>query len=283
MKNKFLMKKQRKLVEEQKESLENKNRYVFLVAKNRDLFIIKKNHTGSNKTEVHVLSAESNYRNFIVQTGTDLEETYDNFEFGLNGNRDLVIIKKNHTGSNKTEVHVLSAASKYQHFTVHKGTPMEETYDNFSFLVADNGDVYGIKKSETGSHSTEVHILTERSSYQNWGLHTGTPLEETGLNFSFGLTKNNDLVAIKKSSTGSNSTEVHILSAQGNYQNWTLHTGTRLEETFDNFSFGIAENNDLFIIKRNKTGSNSTEVHVLSAHGNYQNFVTQTGTGLHET
>ncbi len=40
---------------------------------------------------------------------------------------------------------------------------------------------------------------------------------------------------------------------------------------------------DLFAINRQDAGSGGTAVHVLSAASNYQQFVKQTGTGLHPT
>ena len=53
---------------------------------------------------------------FILQTGTALHETDATFEFALgdwnhDGTLDLVAIKKSKTGTNSTEVHVLSGAS----------------------------------------------------------------------------------------------------------------------------------------------------------------------------
>lgn len=37
------------------------------------------------------------------------------------------------------------------------------------------------------------------------------------------------------------------------------------------------------MIKKNGTGTKSTEVYILSGASNFQNFILQTGTGLHET
>ncbi len=45
-----------------------------------DLFAIKKSATGSNKTEVHVLSAASGYKAFSLQTATGLHETIISLE-----------------------------------------------------------------------------------------------------------------------------------------------------------------------------------------------------------
>jgi hypothetical protein len=105
-------------------------------------------------------------------------------------------------------------ASKYQSFRLQTGTALHEAGDNFAFGVLPNGDLVAIKKSGTGSGKTEVHILSAASNYQSFRLQTGTALHATGVNFAFGVLPNGDLVAIKKSGTGSGKTEVHILAAQ---------------------------------------------------------------------
>ncbi len=99
----------------------------------RDIVAIKKSETGTNTTEVHLLSAASGYRRFIQQTGTALHVTDDTFSFLLAPNRDLFAIKKSKTGTNTTEVHVLSAASGYQEFIQHTGTALHMVKDNFDF------------------------------------------------------------------------------------------------------------------------------------------------------
>ncbi|MDB4988515.1 MAG: ATP/GTP-binding protein, partial [Myxococcaceae bacterium] len=43
------------------------------------------------------------------------------------------------------------------------------------------GDLVTLLLSETGTASTEVHILSRSSGYKDFALHTGTPLEETEL------------------------------------------------------------------------------------------------------
>jgi hypothetical protein len=85
------------------------NAFEFLLAPNLDLFIIEKHATGSGKTEVHVLTASSNYQNFSMHQPTAEGETgTDNaFEFLLAPNLDLFIIEKHATGSGKTEVHAI--------------------------------------------------------------------------------------------------------------------------------------------------------------------------------
>lgn len=154
-------------------------------------------------------------------------------------------------------------------------------------------DLVAVKKQDTGTGQTEVHIFSGASGYQIPILQRGTPLEKTSANFDFLLadwTGNGrpDLMGIKKNSTDTNSTEVHILDGARNFQTFALRTGTGLHETADNATFLTTDwmgtgRADLVFIKKIETGSNSTEVHILSGEHDFSFFLLQTPTALHET
>ncbi|ATB41296.1 peptidase M10 [Cystobacter fuscus] len=242
---------------------ETDDRWAFAIADNGDLFSILKSGTGTHSTEVHILSAASNYQSFSMHTGTALGETGGNWAFAVAANRDLVGILKSGTGTHSTEVHILSAASNYQSFSMHTGTALGETGGNWAFAVAANRDLVGILKSGTGTHSTEVHILSAASNYQSFNLHTGTPLEQTDDSWEFAVAANRDLVGVHKRNTGTYSTEVHVLSAANNYQSFSMHTGTPIEETDQSWQFLVSRQRDLVGVKKNGTGTRSTEVHIV--------------------
>ena len=237
--------------------------FEFGVAANRDVFAIKKSGTGSGTTEIHVLSAASGYKEFSLQTGTALHPTDQTFEFGIAGNRDVFAIKKSGTGSGTTEIHVLSAASGYREFSLQTGTALHQTDQTFEFGIAANRDVFAIKKNGTGTGTTEIHVLSAASGYQQFSVQTGTALHPTDQTFEFGIAANRDVFAIKKSVTGSGTTEIHILSASRGYGGFTLQTGTVLHPTDQRFEFSVASNRDVFAIKKSGTGSGTTEIHVL--------------------
>jgi hypothetical protein len=242
-------------------------------------------------------------RPISLQTATALRETDHTFDFvvgDLNGDGalDLVAIMKSKTVTVSTEVHALSGASTFQSFLLHTGTALHETDSTFAFALADwnrDGalDLVAIKKSNTDTNRTEVHVLSGASNFQNFILQTGTALHETGSTFDFALADWNrdgtlDLVAIKKSNTGTNRTEVHILSGASSFQRFILQIGTALHQTDHTFAFAMADWDgdgipDLVAIKKSNTATHSTEVHVLSGASNFQNFILQTGTSLHET
>jgi uncharacterized protein YegJ (DUF2314 family) len=158
-----------------------------------------------------------------------------------------------------------AAAGAYQEFALHTSTPLLEVDDTFTFAVAGNRDLLAIKTRRTASGRVEIHVLSAASKYQAFSLHTRTALAETDDTFDFAVAPNRDVFAIKKSLTGSNTTEVHVLSAASNYQAFSLHTRTALAETDDTFDFAVAPNRDVFGVFRKSTASNTTELHVLKA------------------
>ena len=147
--------------------------------------------------------------------------------------------------------------------------------------------------NETGSNKTEVHILDGSNEYGNFILQIPTPLEETHDNWAFTVGDYNgnrkpDLYCIKKHGTPNKKTEIHILDGANNYQNFILQIEIPIHETNENWEFGASDYNnngrdDLYCFAKNGTGSHSTEAQILNAQNNFQNFLQQTGTQLHET
>jgi hypothetical protein len=165
-------------------------------------------------------------------------------DWDFDGIPDLFVIIKQATGSGTTEVHVLSGASNYQSFILHSTSGLGLTTDQWTFKIADwdrDGypDLIGIAKYATGTNSTEVHILSGAPDFvsgqvfQNFILHTGTPLGVTDANFDFTVIDYNgdgypDLEAISKAGYGTNSTEVHILDGASGFTRFLVEDGTSL-------------------------------------------------------
>jgi hypothetical protein len=194
-----------------------------------DLFAIKKSGTGSRKTEIHILSGASNFQNFIFQSGTALQETDQRFDFQVadwnqDNKPDLIAIQKSGTGTNSTELHVLSGASNFGTFLLQTGTALHETPANFEFFVTnwdqDNAlDLVAVKKAETASNKTEVHVLSGVDNYDQFILQTYTALHTTNENWSFAITdfdrdSKKELFSIARKNTGTKTTEVHILKVR---------------------------------------------------------------------
>ena len=222
--------------------------------------------------------SDENYENNNAQDLQDIYEYLENFENFLESIRNISVPIGN--------------------FILQTETCMHRTGDNFEFLVGDyNGnkilDVYCIKKNNTGSGTTEVHLLDGANNYKNYLLQTETILHETDDTWQFCLGDYNgdgylDLYCIHKRNTGSNSTEVHILSGANNFHSFLLQTGTKLHETDENWKFCLGDFSgdgklDLYCIKKSDTGSGRTEVHILGGNCNYNGFIFQAETALHET
>jgi hypothetical protein len=155
-----------------------------------DLFCIRRAGGASGRVEVHVLSAASNYQQFILNTPTVFQYAGDNFDFHIadwdgDSRPDLIAIKKNQTGAGHTEIHIASGASGFGNFILQIGTALHETDSTWSFAVTDwdgggRVDLVGFKKLNTGTNSTEIHVLQGENQFQNFILQIGTALPNTG-------------------------------------------------------------------------------------------------------
>jgi len=189
--------------------------------------------------------------------------------------------------------------SNFQSVLLQTGTALHETDETFKFIITDwdrdgRPDMVAVSKKNTGTKSTEIHVLSGKSNFQTFIEHTGTALHETDDAYDFVVTDWNgdgrpDLVVIQRSNTATGSTEVQVLSSASNFQLSILEkTGTALPETDENFEFMVTDWNgdgrlDLVAIEKGKTGTNSTKVHILSGASNFQKFLLQTGTALYGT
>lgn len=232
--------------------------YKFLLAKNNDLYMIKKANTASHMTEVHVLSDASQYKTFIFQKATPLGETGDNWDFILADNNDLVCILKSGGASGKTEVHILTAASNYQTYSVHAVTGLGQTDGNYAFMMNGNRDLYVVKKrnsSTTGN--TEVYILSSASNYASFTFNAITPITWADQDCDFQIDYHNDIYCIKKKNTVSGKVEVSKLNSLTGYQTLMLQSQAGVYTRFDNDypdDYMIAANKDLVVVQKEKYG-----------------------------
>jgi YD repeat-containing protein len=265
-----------------------------------DLFGIAKLATGSSTTEVHVMNGKDNYKTFIQNTPTSLG--YDNTnnvyrfaDWDHDSIPDLFIIKRGPTGTNKTELHILSGASNYKTYLVQTGTVLGLTDANWDFQVTDYNsdgipDLVGMPRQNTGTRSTEIHVLNGATSFQTFITQLGTAfpnLDPATTSFHFADWDGDgrpDLIGIY-SATGTNKTEVHIASAASNYKTFIFERTTALGVVGANWEFSVSDYDkdgrpDIFAVVKNATSTNRTEVHVLNGSTEFQSYLTQTPTGL---
>jgi hypothetical protein len=261
----------------------------FVTDSKKNLLAIKKNPTQSGKTEVHRLTASSNYQKFDLHIATGLHLTNEHWAFTMDSKDNLVgILKGPKTGSGKTEVHRLTASSRYTKFDLHTPTALGYTNENMVFTMDSKDNLVGVLKGpKTGSGKTEVHRLSASSGYKQFNLQTGTGLHYSSGNgyWDFKMDPQDNLVCILKGPTsGSGKTEVHKLSGSSNFKKFNLHTATALHYTTGtNWDFAMAGNDLVGILKGPISGTCRTEVHKLSGSAKYGKFNLQKGTPLHLT
>ena len=242
-----------------------------------DLYCIKMYGEDIISTEVEILDGANNYKSWLLKIETPLKEEKEvKWDFCLgdynhDGYLDLFCIKKNKTGTKKTEVHILSGQSNFQSFILHTWTELDETDNNSKFYVGDyNGDgkldLFYIKKNKTGTKSTEIHILSGDSEYKEFIMQTTTFLPETDNNWEFGISNyfgngNKDLYCIERKNENEECSYLHILDSSKNYKSWTLYTIPRLYKIDENFCF-YPKNKQLFMIKNNGI-NDKIECHLL--------------------
>ncbi|WP_428265549.1 FG-GAP-like repeat-containing protein [Haliangium sp.] len=284
---------------------------LFTAPAGNDVVVVQKYASGITNTRVRLLYGDKNFtrgsswfNTALPRTGSDLAWTYAYGDYNRDGKNDLYVFKRTNTGSNTTEVHVLDGAHDFDRFLVNTATALPETGTDRSweFELGDyNGDsrldVYAIKRANTGSGRTEVHILDGATNFSRFLLQTSTPLELTGtsLKWQFSVAdydRDNkpDVFAIKRSETGSGKLEVHILDGAANYGTWLMQVPTVLAAvgTSGIWTFEVGDDNrdrvpDLYAIKRSQTSSGQTHVIVLDGATQYSSRMLGTRTALGPT
>ena len=206
------------------------------------------------------------------------------------GGTNLYTMILNGGGTGTVEVHGLSQQSHYSQFFSHFPTlfapasPSEWQFFTGQLHGDGRPDLYGVHFANTGSGQVEVHVLSAASNYQQWILHTATPMSASGLTRSnvqfvpgslFGDQRPN-IYAILLSGTGSGNVEIHALSDASSYNSWALHSTTAFSTgsvSAANWQFRIGDrggSGDLIAIVHGGTSSGKTEVHVLARTSGYQ-------------
>lgn len=219
-----------------------------------DLIGVRHAGGSSGRVEVHVLSAASGYRSFVLHAATPLPAVNSrDWQFvvgSLGGDRrsNLFAIKSGSTGSGRTEVHALGEVGGYRYWVLHSATALPPVpAGGWTFLVGDaagRGDLVGVQRTGTTSGRTEVHTLSRDSGYSSFALHAATPLGQTpGGQYGYVLGDlegdgRPDLFAVKRSQTGSGATEAHVLSAGSGFKQWALNAATGLHPVADTVTFG---------------------------------------------
>jgi hypothetical protein len=228
-----------------------------------DLYCMRQASGPGATIEVHVFDGASGYQRALLHksAGTDAyalfgssadDLTYDLGYWDGDQIPDLYVISRD-SASGKTAIRILAGDTAYTRYAYHTGGPTAlhpAPEEDWSFEVGDYNadgvpDLYAIAKRNTGSGTTEIHVLDGRSNFQQFILHAGTALHQTDASWEFDVGDADgdgyvDVIGINK---GSDCTKVHILDGATNYQSFALHQRTILHPCGDDFEFGIALRN----------------------------------------
>ncbi|MGI8608628.1 MAG: arylsulfotransferase family protein [Candidatus Dormibacteria bacterium] len=200
--------------------------------------------------------------------------------------------------SQRVEVHGLYQPANYGAFVLHAATAFApSSASDWQFFVAPyNGDgqpdLIGVHLRNTNSGLVEVHVLSAASGYNDFILHTATPLVALPPNAPFEFTvgsldgdHRSNLYAIALDGTSSGMVEVHALSDASGYTAWVVHSATALSAPLrtGSWQFRVGDaggQGDLVGISHTATGSGHTEVHALARSSSYSVFSLHTATPL---
>ncbi len=214
---------------------------------------IKKSNTVSGLVEMNVVSGASNYTSYLLQKNTAFQAS-GNWEFEISdydndAKLDLVGILRNNTGSGKAEIHVARQANNFSQITDSRSTafPMSLTDWEYEVLDYDNDgskDIVGLKKNNTGTGKTEIHVATFATLYGSLthSRATAFPLSTAAATWEFDVVDHNgdgqlDVAGVKKNGTGTGTSEFHMVSGAELYQNIRFSTHTTFPQTDNTWEF----------------------------------------------
>jgi hypothetical protein len=129
-----------------------------------DLVAIKK----APRSELHILSGRHKFQKWIIQTEIPLSLKQGSWRFFLgdldkNGMPDLVAVLQSDSSAKATEMHVLTGPN-FQSFLIQTPLQVMDVHNHHEFALTNDisrpvQDLVLIKKHDTDTHSTEVHVL----------------------------------------------------------------------------------------------------------------------------
>ena len=149
-----------------------------------DLYVMYRNY--GDRTTIHVLDAASYFQQWSISgvsgLGASMDPVWQIDIADYDGDRraDMYAINRSDTG--RTAVHVLSAASGFQTFVLHKLSALGASMDPVWQLdVADydgdgRADLFAMNKNDNGV--TAVHVLDAQRDFQVYSLHKLSALQQ---------------------------------------------------------------------------------------------------------
>ncbi|CAE7246486.1 unnamed protein product [Symbiodinium natans] len=254
-----------------------------------DLVCINKGPTGTGQTEVHVLDAASDLKNFKLHVATpwgytSKEQSGQEWWFGIKSNGDLLgLLLGPHTGTGKSEVHVLSAASDYQDVVLHAETPLDQVpRSQWNFGIDGWDHLYCITRYD---FNPKVFRAPVHANYGKWDIQQAMNLRTSPNHlWEMVVASNGDVVALYLPGPSDFMREWRF-SKMSNYQS---HDGSKLSgakwsQTYQQIRFTMRRNDDILGVVMQGTGHKKTEAISWTAGSGYKTTGWfQPQSGLHE-
>lgn len=226
-------------------SLADNGEWTFLSDGDDNLLGVNSGMTTSNMTEVHRLkyagSAPWQALDVNVITALPRRTIFDEWEFLLDSDSNLIVIKKGpSTKSGMTEIVKLGATQGYQNYLLGsptKGMPIglglsASTSNNgdWAFLLDGEDNLICIRRPSVQDHSVTIKRLTAGSNYASFDIDRGgailpyAPDNNADVHWVFEMDLADDILCIKEGPTTLHGyTEIHKLSKDSKYTNFTMH------------------------------------------------------------
>ena len=209
-----------------------------------DIIAIKQG-TYSINVEVHVLDGASGYTTYQLHRVTPLGGgpsgtwVYDAADVDGDGHLDVVGVDKQGANGRAT-VHVLDGATGFRSFLLQAATPVPSLHGGWvTFAMGHHDrdglpDLYAVRRTNTSSGRTEVHVMSGASGFRTRVAQIATPLPWTDESWDWDVDDHDgdgwdELWGIKRNGA-SGRTEVHVLSDR-TYSRWTAHHATAVPDT----------------------------------------------------
>lgn len=231
----------------------NNGMWTFMVDAQGNLVGANSGFTKSGFVEVHRLNFGTSepWQEFDLSVVTPLNtrSLFEEWDFMLDQKSDLVVVKKGPlTVSSRTEVYILKAEDDFASFKrtgpmgIHMTASMNH-YGDWTFLMDGLDNLIGIRRPNADDPKALVTRWTKASNFmepevdpertvgkfggESYLAQVELPQEDgdrADVHWDFALDSNDDLLCIKEGPyTKNDLTEIHRLSHESNYKNFTLH------------------------------------------------------------
>ena len=188
------------------------------VVESKDVYFIKTANTGTGSIEVHRLSSESNYSAVDLHQPSGFKAGGASSGIFTIDNGDLYFIKTENTDGGFIELYMAGHQKSFAKIEQHATSTFACGDASNGYLTVRGGDLYLIKTRNTGSGKVEVYVSDGEKDYKNCKHHLTWFSTDDDKNGTWDIGTKGDLYFIKTKNPGSGRVEVHVATADSDYQ-----------------------------------------------------------------